>query len=400
MVVSGERRSVPAADAEILSPTVQRAQRLRLLFFTWNYFPAPAGGAERQARLQAEELVRRGHHVTVACPRTKGFESGMIGGVRVRRLFRIARRPFGRISYLLAMLAFFARNGRHFDLVHIHLANFQADVIVPLARLLRRPIYVKVACGGSEGEITRLASVARLTRWVGLRHATRVQALSHEIADELIAIGVRPDRIRRLPNGLEPSRFMPASHQEKTRLRDGLGLRMADVIVVFAGRFAQYKGLDDLLTVWRSRKRPNATLVLVGSADTHKSVGAIASGSNVLVRGWTNSIADYLRAADIFVYPSYSDGMSNAVMEALSAGLAVAASRSGATTEVIEDGINGLLFDAGDREQLDSRLSTLIGDALLRRRLGRAAASASTRFAITSVVDRLERIYAEMADPR
>src|SRR5947208_13361587 len=187
-------------SARSLAP--QPSRHLRIVFFTWNYFPAPAGGAERQARLQAEELVRRGHEVTVVCPRTSGERSEIIGGVRVHRLPWIDRRPLQRLLYLAALLVFFSRNARRFDVVHIHLANLQADVIVPLARLFRRPVYIKVACGGSEGEVTRLAKVARLTRWVGLRHAAHVQALSQEIGAELISIGVRPERIVRIPNGL------------------------------------------------------------------------------------------------------------------------------------------------------------------------------------------------------
>ncbi|MEX2446318.1 MAG: glycosyltransferase, partial [Dehalococcoidia bacterium] len=63
-----------------------RARRRRILFCTLNYAPGATGGAERQARLQAEELVRRGYEVTVVCPREPRQRSGAINGVRVRRL--------------------------------------------------------------------------------------------------------------------------------------------------------------------------------------------------------------------------------------------------------------------------------------------------------------------------
>src|SRR5438034_9046430 len=99
-------------DSRRLLPSLppQPLRRLRIVFFTWNYFPAPAGGAERQARLQAEELVRRGHEVTVVCPRTTGERSEIIGGVRVHRLPWIDRRPLQRLLYLAALLVFFSRN--------------------------------------------------------------------------------------------------------------------------------------------------------------------------------------------------------------------------------------------------------------------------------------------------
>src|SRR5207245_5144353 len=138
-----------------------------------------------------------------------------------------------------------------------------------------------------------------------------VQALSQEIAAELTSIGVPAERITRIPNGLHTRAFPTSRDDEKTSLREKLRLPLNDVIVLFAGRFARYKGLHDLLEVWRDCAWPNASLVLVGSGDTHKSMGALATERQVIVHGWTNRIQDYLRAADVFVYPSYADGMSN-----------------------------------------------------------------------------------------
>src|SRR5438067_7730529 len=100
-------------SARSLAP--QPSRHLRIVFFTWNYFPAPAGGAERQARLQAEELIRRGHEVTVVCPRTTGERREIIAGVRVHRLPWIDRRPVRRLAYLVGLVAFFCRNARRFD---------------------------------------------------------------------------------------------------------------------------------------------------------------------------------------------------------------------------------------------------------------------------------------------
>jgi glycosyltransferase involved in cell wall biosynthesis len=402
MAATAEHVASPTPARQAGAPATPSARRsLRILFITWNYYPAPAGGAERQARLQAEELVRRGHSVTVTCQRAAGVKSGEIGGVRVRRLWRVGRRPFRRISYLVSLVLFFARNARRFDLVHVHLANLQADAVVPIARVLRRPVYVKVACGGSEGEVTRFAGVARVTRWVGLRGATRVQALSDEIEGELLEVGVRRERIRRIPNGLDGRAFRRPSDEARICLREQLDLPARGVIVLYVGRFARYKGLDDLLDVWTSRSRAEAaTLVLVGTADTDKPIGTLAARPDIVVRDWTNSIATYLGAADVFVYPSYADGMSNAVMEAMSAGLAVAASRSGATAEIIEDGTDGLLFDAGNRAQIAKALDALIRSSSLRRRLGQGAAETSRRFAIESVVDEIERVYFGMVASR
>ncbi len=180
---------------------------LRILFCTLAYHPVAAGGAERQARLQAEELVRRGYPVTVVCPAVPGFKSGMVDGVRVVRLPIIPRRPFRTISYMVVLAAFLLLRIRRFEVVHVHLANLQADVAVVMGALLRRPVYVKVAAGGPLGEVGRFRRVSPITRYTGLRRATRVQAISAEIERDLLGIGVRRSRIIRNPNGIDFGRI-------------------------------------------------------------------------------------------------------------------------------------------------------------------------------------------------
>jgi glycosyltransferase involved in cell wall biosynthesis len=385
-----------AATSDVVVAASSR-RPLRIVFFCWSYFPAPAGGAERQARLQAEELTGRGHVVEVVCPRVDGHRSGDVGGVRVHRLWRLERRHLQRITYLLSILFFGLRHLRRFDVVHVHLANLQADVVVPLARLLGRPTYVKVACGGAAGEVHRLARVARVTRWVGLRSATAVQALSSEIVAELGAIDVRPDRVVAIPNGFQASEFVPAAAPERRAARHDLGLPEEDTIVLYVGRFAAYKGLHDLVAVWPRVRRPNHTLVLVGAGPTDRSIAPIEEAPGLVVRDWTNDVLPYLRAADVFVYPSYADGMSNALLEAMACGLACVASRSGAAASMVADGESGLLFDAGDRDALASALSSLCDDANRRARIGAAAHLASKRFDIANVVDEIEQQYRRLA---
>lgn len=371
------------------------AKRLSILFCTWNYFPAAAGGAERQARLQAEALVARGHRVTVICPRQSKLPSGEIGGVSVVRLPRIARRHLRRISYFLSIATYLSLKVRQFDLIHIHLTNLQADVIVPIAKLFRRPVYAKVACGGPAGEVARLSRVAGVTRWVGLRNADRVQALSAEIVTELEEIGVHPTRILRLDNGVDLGGFAPANKEEKTAARSALGLPEEALVILYAGRFSRYKGVLELAEVWPAVRAPGSLLVLVGAGPTEEAV-AIPPLDAAVIRDFTPGVLPYLHAADVFVYPSHADGMSNAVLEAMACGLAIVASRAGATAEALADGESALLFNPHDMEGLSAALVRVQHDAELRARLGRGAAQAASRFSIDDVVDSLERVYGEL----
>ena len=375
------------------SPTaLLRLHSLKVLFCTLSYYPGITGGAERQARLQAEELVRRGHHVTVVCARTDNLSSGEINGVRIVRLRRIDRRHLFRISYMVRLLAWLSRHVREYDLVHVHLANLQADIAVAVAHLSDRPAYVKVACGGAVGEIQRFTPVARLTRWYGLRHADRVQALSDQIAAELAAIGVPPGRTVRIPNGIDLDEFRPVSAAARLRLRSDLGLAEDSLIVLFLGRLVEYKGIDDLLEAWPSVRGQSARLVIVGATADQQPI--VPPG--VIVRGWAHSSLRYLQAADIFVHPSHADGMSNAVLEAIACGSVVVATEHGATDRFLTGETDALLVPVRDPAALADALQRVVEDSKLRARLATGARASARRYALAAVVDQIEAEYLKM----
>lgn len=362
-----------------------------ILFCTWQYYPVQAGGAERQARLQAEELVRRGHQVTVVCPTAPRAANGEIDGVTVRRLRRSRLRYVGSVAYLLNLARYVLVHGRRFDVVHVHLANLQADAVVVVARLLRLPTHIKVANSGEYGETRRLERVARISRWYGLRHASSVQALSEETRRELLRVGVSPDRIVSIPNGVLD--VGSAHSDDRATARDTVALPQEGGIVLYLGRFARYKGLADLLEAWRTVGRAGWTLLLVGEDALDEPFGPLPTLPGVVVRPWTTTPEAFLRAADIFVLPSHSEGMSNALLEAMATGVAIVASDAGAASEMLEHGRSGYVYPAGDIARLAGLLDAVIADGALRAQLTSGARDRSKDFSVERVVDQLEDLY-------
>lgn len=369
------------------------------MFCTLGYPPAPGGGAERQARLQAEELVRRGHSVTVVCPSAPGFGSEWLNGVEIRRL-RWPHRwwQLREVTYLPVLAGFLTRRAGQYDLVHVHIALRQADLAVVAGRIRRRPVYVKVAGGGRDREITPTKWVARITRHVGLLGADMVQAISAPIEEKLLERGVRSGNIVRIPNGLATTRWTASDAEDRAAARRALDLPLDSVLVLFAGRFSREKGLRDLLDTWSQMPRlDRAKLVLVGAPSDDIPEDSIEQSDHVIVRGWSEDLAQYYRAADIFVLPSHVEGMSNTLLEAMCSGLAVVATNVGAAPEMIRTGINGALLDPGDRASLAEKLAEFIDDPELRARVGaEAAATVRERFAIEAVVTRIEGCYRQL----
>jgi glycosyltransferase involved in cell wall biosynthesis len=375
---------------------------LKILFFTLEYAPGLAGGAERQARLQAEELARRGHRVCVVCPRSAGQQTGAVGSVHVWRLPRIWLRPLRKLSYALVLGGWLSVRGREFDVWHIHLASRQADWVVLMGHVLRRPTYVKVASGGETGEVRKGDRSAWLTRRVGLRRAGRVQAVSGQIADELRHVGVRTDRILRISNGLDLSIFSPREARSRETVRSKLGLPTQRPIVLYTGRFVEYKGLGDLLEAWADvAVLAEGTLVLVGARGCEdRRLSVPVQGRGVVTRPWTSGIVDYLHAADVFVYPPYQDGMSNALLEAMACGLAPVATQIPAVEGLLEHERNALLVPPFRPDALSDALLRVLRDRQLRDKIAVAAARTARGYSVEDVVTEIELAYSELTETR
>jgi glycosyltransferase involved in cell wall biosynthesis len=398
--LSAAVRSAKAIDDPASRPVASSTRQLRVLYCTWGYSDDGLGGAEKQAQLQAESLVKRGHKIEVVCPRWPGAKQGLLNGVAVRRLPFLNRRPLKTATYLASLFMFLLRNLRRYDLVHVHHAYFQADVAVLAGGLLRRPVWVKLAASGELGEIERMHRLAWLTRYVGLRRAARVQAISAAIATEAARVGVNVDRIIRIPNAVNIASYSRHTVERVREIRRRLDLPIDGVCVLFVGRLARHKGIPELLRVWCRLPPTAACLVLVGSLATMDPIEPVEFGlrDNILIRGWTADVVDYYAAADVFVLPSHVEGMSNALLEAMASSLAVISTDVGASRELLIHGQSGMLIGVGQEAQLEAALRLLIGSSDLRARLGAAARTSVGCYSVDVVIDMLEVAYQHMLE--
>lgn len=162
----------------------------------------------------------------------------------------------------------------------------------------------------------------------------------------------------------------------KAKPATDINKKQGEVFVCYVGRLESVKGYDDLLAVAAEMGEAHryVKFFFVGNTEGKEAVVKRYASDQIIFTGHRTDIPSVLKRMDIFVLPSYSEGLPNALMEAMAVGVTPLSTRVGGATVLIEEGENGLFCTPGDRTDLQEKLTTLIEDPNLRRKLGAAAA--------------------------
>ncbi|HLK19690.1 MAG TPA: glycosyltransferase [Bryobacteraceae bacterium] len=208
---------------------------------------------------------------------------------------------------------------------------------------------------------------------------------------------VPPRQIQLCYNGIDLATFRPLDSPRPPELPPD-----AFVIGVVCALRPE-KGLSTLLEAFARIRhlRPPMKLAIVGDGPVlealKKDAETLGIQQDCVFALATNQVADWLRAFDIFVLPSLSEALSNALMEAMACGCPAVASNVGGNPELVWDGERGLLFEPGDAVALGAALQSLIEDDARRKRLGQAGASfIRERFSIQASAHRMGEIYEQL----
>lgn len=379
---------------------------VRVLMLVPNFGPDRplVGGAERQAEKLSLALMERGVQVEVVTPRDDPAwpEREAINGITIHRfpisdLSRVLPRGAGIPNTLLRRMqthrGIRAHLGR-FDLLHCHMGSPLTAFAVEVAARMGRPAVCKVACGG---RLFDLRTTAETTRGAGLlsrnmvRKVTRWIAISGEIRRELIEWGVDPARVAGIPNGVEPLGFAPLPE-------GGVARRF-----LYLGRIADNR--DHALMV-RAFERvlervPECELAIVGSGELEPELRRVV-GEMPLGRGRIRMVGygdggAWLAWADAVVQPSRWEGMSNTLLEAMSAGRACVATDITPNREVLDGGRLGLLSPPGDADAMAAAMLRLATEPGAAAKFG-AAGRGEVRdvYAIGSVAERYLELYGSL----
>ena len=229
-------------------------------------------------------------------------------------------------------------------------------------------------------------------------------AVSAELAAWLVrTIGVRPDRVTRICNGVDTQRFRPRIGPRSSLGPEGFA--PSDAIVV--GTVGRMEAVKDQLTLVRAflhliRAEPNVSkrlrLAIFGDGPLRQEARQLLRSSNWEHLAWlpgeSSDISEAMRRLDLFVLPSLREGISNTILEAMASGLSVVATRVGGNPELVEEGQTGMLVPPGEPARMADAIRMYLADPAMLARHGHAGRKrAEAEFSIEAMVNGYLAVY-------
>lgn len=352
-------------------------------------------GAEKQMVLLATGLPRDRFRVEVAALTRLGPLEAELGaaGVPVTLIGkRLKVDPFA-----LRRLTRFLRD-RRFDVVQTWI--FAADVYGRLAaRRAGVPVVVTAEMAVDQWKSrAHLAIDRRLARWTD-----RVVGNSRAVVEFYRRAGIPGSKLAMIPSGIadeEPPEVDPSE------VRRGLGVAADAPMLLFAGRLAAQKGVEDLLRALDLLQHVEPSVVTLVAGDgplrarleERARAFALSTTGRVRFLGHRDDVPRLLAASDALVLPSLYEGLPNVVLEAMRSRKPVVATAAPGTAEVVVDQETGLLVPVGSPKALVRAIREVVRDADLRRRLGEAGrARVESDYRASTMVERFAALYEGLA---
>lgn len=402
-----------ASGAKPVTP-LETAKNPRICLLTNSFYPI-IGGGETHALLLCREWLKRGVTVTVLTRRvTRNLKcEENLDGLTIRRLPPAGFRRFGK--YLVTIPAYFELIQRRNEYDVIYVCGLRvAGIPATLAALRLGKICVLRA--ESRGEYSgdfiwnspdpaiRETSMKPLIRmylkWRNriLLKAQAFVSISQDVHDEFLKEGIPAQKVRKIFNGIDTSRFEPLTG-DKQQIREKLGLPAGKKIFTYSGKLNKGKGLEMLLRVWKklAAERSDCHLVLVGGGgkqflSCEQELRDYADSNSLQDRitfaGFQTEMFKYLQAADYFAFPSENEALSIALLEALACELPCLASDISGNRDIANNGQNGLLLPVNDESAWLAAMRSVLDDPAGAIALGKAGrCTVIEKFSISKVAD-------------
>ncbi len=368
-----------------------------------NEFPPISGGSEKQAERLATFMAAQGKRVWVITRRFPGLVANeKRDGFVIMRPATFGLGKFKTVTFVLGSLWSLWKLRKEYEILHAHMLFGAAFAAVFAGRVMNKRSIVKLGSSGSSGEIevSRRTGRGRLRLDLLRRWADRVIVLDEIMQAEAISVGIASEKIKLISNGIDAQIFSaPTTVNKVDIMPDG------KVNILFVGRLVDEKSLPTLLKAFQKAliTCPDLHLTLVGDGQEREVLLRLAATLEITdyitFAGKQDNVRAYLSHADIFVLPSKTEGMSNALLEGMAASLPCLATPVGASPRVLDDGKSGMLLPVGDVNAWAQALSEIGHDPERRRSLGQAARRRiMSEYDFSIIGARYKSLYAELVD--
>ena len=317
---------------------------------------------------------------------------------------------FGKLStywpnifFVLPCFFKLLKNRRRFDIVYGPLL-MESGLLCALSSIfLGKPSIVKIGSAGRYGDVQRALRVAATAiRRVLFRRITKFVCLTKEIEDELVKeLFMSRNKLIRIPNGVDLQRFKPANPLKRKKIRENMGIRPGEKVILFVGRLEKKKRVDFLLRAWhgvQSDRNANERLLIVGEGSLRSELENLAEklkiGRKVTFYGESDNVIPCMQAADIFVLPSVSEGLANVFLESMAVGLPVVGTNTTGNCEILKPKKNAVLFEQEDIQDLTKAILYLLQNEEAAGNLGHNARRyVEDHFDLNNVVLQYANLY-------
>ncbi len=368
-----------------------------------NEFPPVSGGSEKQAERLATYMAAQGRTVWVITRHFPGLaKQEERNGFLILRPASFGPGKLKTFTFVLGSLGYLWKLRKKYKILHAHMLFGAAFAAVLAGRILNKRVIVKLGSSGPTGEV----SVSRRTwrgrlRLAALRQwVNKIVVLDKKMESEALSIGVTPQQVKLISNGIDAQVFRSSSELMRPEK-----FPVGKIVILFVGRFVKEKSLPTLIEAFAKANKtcPQLHLMLVGDGPERGLLESLVEKlsiqhDSITFAGKRTDVRAFLAFADIFVLPSKTEGMSNALLEAMAAGLPCLATPVGATPQMLDDGRSGLLLPVGDVDAWARSLSELGHDAQRRASLGQAAyRRIMAEYDFSIIGKRYENLYDELS---
>ena len=347
-------------------------------------------GASQESAMGEEE--RKASH--------DNLSEAEFSGVRIMKVEKLVRnvRPLNDLCTLWTLMSIFRKERPH--IVHTHTSK--AGILGRWAAWLSNvPVIIHTPHGHVFwGYFNRWISLfyVLLERWTA-RITDKIIALTEQEKKDHLSFHIAPDhKFEVIHSGVDLNKFRHVLN-DPIHIKNELGIPGRAFVIGTVGRLAPIKGQRYLIEAAKDiiEEYPETFFLLLGDGELSYDLQSLAIKlgiyENIKFLGWRSDVAEILSTFDIFAFPSLNEGMGKAVVEAMSLGKPIIASRVGGILDLIGDGVNGLLVPRADSNILAVKIEILLSDPAKREKMGNEGKKMSLQYDSDKMVQKIDALY-------